>query len=209
MSMFAVTTKGGLYLGFGKRAFAHDGPVIAGDADDGGRKDRAGVARIEYQRETVAKLFHDLLRVGAGRKAGEIGAGSGDGAADGFDQCGCDVRIGPAQGDAPCVPGDLEREAMSGFDDERERTGPEFVRKCEKHIGNIANERDGLLDGIDQNGQSFRFRTALDAENFLDRGEVQGVGSEPIKRVGRNADDAAAPDEARGIVNDSLLRGFR
>src|SRR6266852_8955762 len=140
--MFALTTKGGLYLGFGKRAFAHDYPVITGDAHDGGRQDRAGVAGIENQREAVAKLLHDLLRVGAGRKAGEIGAGSGDGAADGFDQCGCDARIGPPQRDAPCVPSDLEREAMSGFDDERERTGPEFVRESEKHIWYVADERD-------------------------------------------------------------------
>lgn len=57
-----------LYFGFRERAFARDRPVIAVDADDGGREDAACVTRIEHERKTVAQLLDDLLRVRARRK---------------------------------------------------------------------------------------------------------------------------------------------
>lgn len=62
--------------------------MVAVDADDCGGQDAAGVAGIEDQREAVTQLLHDLRGAGAGWKAGEIGAGAGDGSADGFDKRG-------------------------------------------------------------------------------------------------------------------------
>ena len=83
---------------FGDYAFADQCPVVAVDADDGGGEDAAGVAGIEDQREAIAELLNDLLSAGAGWKAGKIGAGAGDGAADGFDERGGDFANWPSAG---------------------------------------------------------------------------------------------------------------
>ena len=79
----------------------------------------------------------------------------------GFDQRGGDARIRPAQRDAAGVAGHFQRQAMRGVDDQRQRAGPEFVREREKGVGNVADQRDRLLDRIHQNRQRVRFRAAL------------------------------------------------
>ena len=122
--------------------------MVAIDADDRGGEDTAGVAGIEDQRETVTELLYDLLGAGAGWKAGEIGAGAGDGATDGFDERGGNFGIGPAESDASGVASDFQRQAMRGFDYKSEAARPEFIGEGEKTIGDVADETDGLLDRI-------------------------------------------------------------
>lgn len=92
---------------FGDYAFADQGPLVAIDPDDGGGQDAAGIAGVEDQRQAVAQLLHDLCSAGAGWKAGEIRAGAGDGASDGFDERGGNFGIGPAKGDASGVACDF------------------------------------------------------------------------------------------------------
>ncbi len=113
--------------------------MVAVEADDGGGEDAAGVACVEDQGQAVAELLYDLICGGAGREAGEIGAGAGDGSADGFDDCGGDWHIRPAQSDAAGVAGDFQGQTVGGFDDEGQRAGPEFVRESKKCVGHIAN----------------------------------------------------------------------
>jgi len=66
----------------GDSAETADAPVIAFEFDDGGRHDTAGFARVQDQREAIAKLTENLLAAGAGGRAGNIGAGAGERDAD-------------------------------------------------------------------------------------------------------------------------------
>lgn len=153
-------------------------------------------------------MLHDLLGAGARRETGEIGAGAGDGAADGFDERGGDFGIGPAESDASGVAGDFQRQAMSGFDDESETAGPEFIGESEETVRDVADERYGLFDGVDEDRESFGFGAALGAKDGFDRGEVEGIDGKAVESVGGNADNFAALDETSGVLHQMIFRRF-
>ena len=99
-------------FGEGDGAFAEDFPVFVLDADDGGGEARAGFAGIENEREAKAELLHQLIGVGAGWEAGNVGAGASDGAAEFVDELFDDGMFGPAEGDFASVGGDFQRDAI-------------------------------------------------------------------------------------------------
>lgn len=185
-------------FGFGDGAFANDAPLAAVDANDCGGERGAGIAAVEDEGEAVAELFDDLAPVRARGKTREVGAGAGDGPADGLDQRCDDARVGPAERDAAAVAGNFEWHAVSCRDDQRQRARPEFMREREKPVRHLASEGDRLFDRTDENRQSFRFGAALDAKDLFDGGEVEGVGRKGVERVGRHGYDTAALDEAGG-----------
>jgi len=193
-------------FGVGQGAFAHDGPLVAIDAHDGGGKGAAGVARIKYQGKLAAELLDDFVGVAAGRPSGQVGAGTGDGAASSFDHGGRDARISPAQCHASAVAGNFEGQAVRRFNNECERARPEFAGQCEKSVGDIASKRNGLLDGIHQYRQRAIFRPSLDLENALDGRQIEWIGGKAVKGVGRNTDNSAPLDKARSIFNNRSFR---
>src|SRR5580704_19141873 len=83
----------------GDGAFAEDFPVFVLDADDRGGEAGTGFAGVENEREAQAELLHQLIGVGAGREAGDVRAGAGDGAAELVDELFDDGMFGPAQCD--------------------------------------------------------------------------------------------------------------
>lgn len=95
---------------------------------------------------------------------------------------------------------------MSGFDDQSEAAGPEFIREGEETIGDIADEGYGLFDGVDEDRESFGFGAALGAKDGFDRGEVEGIDGEAVESVGGNADDFAALDETGGVLHQMIFR---
>lgn len=200
-----LAREGALNIGIRDGAFADDGPVVAIDTHNGRGQDGARIAGIEDERQAIVELLDDLLCVGAGRKTGKICAGAGDGPADGVNQRGGDARIGPTERDAAAIAGDFQRKAMSGVNDDRESARPEFVRESKKRVRNIAHERDGLLDGVDQNRERFRFRAAFNAEDFLDGREIERIGGESVEGIRGHADHTAAADEAGGVVHHRRL----
>jgi len=97
---------------------------------------------------------------------------------------------------------------MSGLDDQSESAGPELIRESEKSVGHIARERDGLLDGIDEDREGASFGARLELENALDGIEIEWVGGKAVESVRGNGDYAAALDEAGGVVDDMPLGCF-
>ena len=101
----------------GDGAETADAPVIATEFDDSGRHDGVGFAGIEDQRKTIAQLVKDFTSTGAGGGVRNIGAGAGEGHTDFGDEIGDDARLGPTQGDAAGVGGNLEGQAVGSVDD--------------------------------------------------------------------------------------------
>lgn len=95
---------------------------------------------------------------------------------------------------------------MRGFDYEREAAGPEFICQREETIGNIADEADGLLDGVHENRKSFCFRAAFGAKDGFDGRKIEGINREAVKCVGGDADDFAAFDETCGVSHQIIFR---
>ena len=75
----------------------------------------------------------------------------------------------------PRVSRHLERQAVRRLDDQRQCAGPEFVREREKCIRHVAHQVDGLLDGIDEDGQRAGFGAPLYLENALDGVKVERI----------------------------------
>jgi hypothetical protein len=98
---------------------------------------------------------------------------------------------------------------MRGVDDDGQSPGPEFVREGQERVGNVAGERDGLLDRIDEDRECFRFRPALHAEHFFDRGEIERIGRKGVESIGGHADDTSTADEAGGVVHHRRLGSLR
>ena len=88
-------------------------------------------------------------------------------------------EFGPAQSHAPGIAGDFQRQAMRGFDDQRQRAGPEFVARESESVRHIAHQRDRLLDGIDQDRQRSRFRAALGAKHASMAARLNGSAERP------------------------------
>jgi TrmH family RNA methyltransferase len=97
---------------------------------------------------------------------------------------------------------------MCGLYNQGQRARPEFVRENQKHVGHIANQRDGLLDGIHQDGKSFGFRPAFGLEHGFDGREIKWIGAKAVESVRRNANYFAAIDESGGVVHHAFLGGF-
>ena len=190
----------------GDGAFADYTPFVAIETDDGGGEDALGISGIENQRQAIAELFHDLPGVGAGRIPGKIGAGTGDGAADGRDQLSDYVRTSPAQSDASGIAGDFQRQTMGSFNHESEWPGPEFIGEFEKTIGNFADEGQRLFLRIDQDGQSFGFRAPFGAEYAFDGGKIERINGQAVEGVRGDAYHLAALDEASGVIDDVRFR---
>ena len=199
----------GFYFVDGDGAFAEDFPVFVLDADDGGGEPGAGFAGIEDERQTQAELLHQLLCVGAGRETRDVSAGAGDGAAEFVDELLDDGMLGPAERDFAGVGSDFQRDAIRGFDDQREAAGPEGLRElCEiarrvLHRGAfeeaLAHQDERLVQRIDQDGKSASFGTAFDAIEFVHGGEIEGIRGKSVESVGGDGNDTAADEEMRRV----------
>ena len=196
-------------VGGGNDAFADDFPGVVAEDDDGGDEVGAEVAGVEYQRDAGAELLHYLRAADAGRMAGDIGAGAGDGAGELVDEAGDDGVARPAQSDASGVAGDFEWQAMSGVDDDGERAGPKMLGESQKIYGDIAREQHALVNGIDQDGQGAGFGAAFDAVDLGHGGEVERVGGKSVDGVGGDGDHAAASQEFSRVTEHVWFRGLR
>jgi len=174
----------------GDGAFAADAPLVATKLDDRGGHGAGGFAGIEDERDAIAELAEDFVAAFASGRSGEVGAGAGERNAKFGDEIGDDVAFGPAKSDATGVGSDLQGKAVGGVDDDRKRAGPASLGEPKEIIGEIFGEDRGVDEGIDENGKGAMFGTALDSENFLDGGEIDGIGGEGVERVRGDSDDS-------------------
>lgn len=98
---------------------------------------------------------------------------------------------------------------MGSPDDQRQRARPELVRERQKGVGNIPDQRDSLLDRIDQDRQRLRFRASLDAENALDGGKVEWIGRKAVDGIRRYRNHTASPNETCGVFDCLPVGRFR
>src|SRR3989338_4422432 len=193
-------------VGFADGAFAEDAPSIAAQIHHRRSQQGLRLAAIEDERQAVADLFHHLGGIGAGGEAGEVGAGAGDGRAQGGNHRAGNLRVRQAQGDAAGAAGHLEGHARRGFDHDRQRSRPEALRQLEEGVRQLGDELAALLHGGDENGQGAALGPAFD---FIDAGygrEIERVGGQPVESVGGNADHLAPPDELDGALDGARLR---
>jgi hypothetical protein len=176
----------------GDGTLAADAPEVAAKFDDGGGREGVGFAGIEDERDAVSELAENFLAAFAGGRAGKISAGAGEGDAEFVDEIRDDPIFGPAESDSAGVGGDLEGKTIGGIDNDGERTGPAGFGETKEIVRKIFSEDRGLRERIDKNGKSAVLWTAFDLEDFVDSGEIDGIGRESVKRVRGNGDNRAA-----------------
>ena len=164
-------------------ALAADAPVVTAEFHNGGRQRASGVAAIEDEWETVAKLAKHLIATLAGGGAGNIGTGAGQRHTEFGDEIDHDFVVGPTQRDAACICGHFERKPVGRIDDDGEWARPASLRKPVKIVGQILGQHLGVDERIDENGQSAMLGASFHAENFFDGGEIYGICGESVKSV--------------------------
>lgn len=187
-----IATEGGLDLSGRDGAFAADAPVVAAEFDNGGGRNVVGFSSIEDERNAIAELGEDLDAAAAGGRTRNVGAGAGKRDTEFGDKVRDDRAVRPAKSDPPSVGGDFEGQAVRGVDDHGERAGPAGVGETIEVIGKIAGENRSVNERIDEDGESATLGASLDAEDFFDRREINGISSESVERVRRDGDDRAA-----------------
>ena len=191
--------------GGGDGAGAADAPVVAAKFDDGGRSGDSRFAGVQDEGQAVAELAKDFIAAGAGGRAGKIGAGSGDGRAVLADEIADDFALGPAQGDAAGVGGKFEGETVGGVEDDGKGAGPAGFGEFEKIVGEIAGKKRCLVKRTDEDSEGAGFGAAFDAEDFVDGGEVEGIGDEGVERVGGSGDDRATAEPIGGVTDEQRV----
>ncbi len=205
----AVEVEGGLDDLRGNGAFAAYAPEVSTKFDDGGGNEALSLASVEDEGNTIAELAEDFVATGAGGRAGDVGAGAGERDANFRDESSHDFTSGPPKSDAASVAGNLERKAHGSVEDDGEGPRPECVGKTVEIVGKLASENVGVVDGVDENGKSLRFGAALDAEDFVDSREVDGVGGERVERVGGDGDDRAAIEPTSSVTDEARIGRIR
>ncbi len=191
--------------GGGDGAGAADAPVVAAKFDDGGRSGDSRFAGVQDEGQAVAELAKDFIAAGAGGRAGKIGAGAGDGRAVFADEIADDFAFGPAESNAARVGGHFERKAVGGVEDDGKRAGPAGFGEFEKIVGEIAGKKRGLVKRTDEDGEGAGFGAALNAKDFVDGGEVEGIGDERVERVGGSGDDRTAAEPVGGVADEERV----
>ncbi len=190
-------------------AFAANAPEVATKFDDGGRNETLSFAGVKDERDTIAELAKDLVATGTCGRAGDVGAGASKRYADFLDKLSDDFTSGPAKSDAPGVAGDFERKAHGSVKDNGERPGPESVGETIEIVGKVASENVRVMDGVDEERKSLGFGASLDAEDFVDGGEIDGIGSQCVERVGGNRDHRAAIEPPSSVTDEARIGRIR
>lgn len=205
----AVGVQGGLDDVGGNGAFAADAPEIATEFDDCGWHQGLRFARVEDERDAVAELAEDLGATGACGRAGDVGASAGKRDANFLDEPRNDFTSRPAKGDAASVAGNLQRKAHGSVENDGERAGPESVGETIKIIRKVPSKNVGVVDGVDKKRKRFGFGASLDAEDFVDGGKIDGIGSEGVERVGRNSDHRTAIKPPSRVTDKARIGRIR
>jgi hypothetical protein len=201
--------KSGLDNVRGHGAFAADAPVIAAEFDDGGRDEALGFTGVEDERKAVAELAENLVTAGTGGRTGNVGTCAGERNTEFLDESHSDFASGPTKSNAARVAGDFERKAHGGVQNDGERAGPESVGQAVEIVGEFAGENVGVMNGIDEDGKGFGFGATLDAENFVDGCEVDGIGGKSVEGVGGNGNNRTAIEPASCVTDEAGIRRIR
>ncbi len=202
---------GGVVVGRGMAVGVEGGlDDFGGDgADDGGRHESLSFSRVEDERDAIAELAKDFVATGAGGRARNVGAGAGERDADFLDESTDDFTSGPTQGDAASVAGNFQRETHGSVENDGERAGPESLGETIEIVGKIASENVRVVNGVDEQRKSFGFGASFDAEDFVDGGEVDRIGSKSVERVGGNRDHRAAIEPTSRVTDEARIRRIR
>jgi hypothetical protein len=176
----------------GDSAFAANAPVVATKFDDGGGQRAVGFAGVEDERKTIAELAEDFFAGFAGGGAGKVGAGAGERDTEFRDEVTDDFVFGPAESDAASVGGDLQGKAVGSLNDDGERAGPAGLGEAKKIVGKVFGKDLGVNERVDEDRKGAVFGASLDAKNFFDSGEIDGISGEGVKRVRGNGNNRTA-----------------
>jgi len=179
--------------------------VIAAQFHDGGRHEAGGFAGIEDEREAITELAENLFTAGAGRGVRDVGAGAGERDAKFGNEIRDNFRLGPAQGDAAGVGGDLEGETVRGVDDDGERAGPAGFREAIEIVGQRFGENERVIQMVDEDGKGAVLGASFNAEDLFDSGEIDGIGGQGVKRICRNGNDRTTVQPSGSVADDTRV----
>lgn len=112
----------------------------------------------------------------------------------------------PTESDAAGVGGDFEGQTVGGVDDDGKRAGPQGFGEAIEVVREIFGENDRVIDMADENWEGTVFGASFDAKYLFDRGEVDGIGCQSVKRVGRNGGDRTAVQPGGNVADDAGVR---
>ena len=88
-------------------------------------------------------------------------------------------------------------------------SGPGQRRRRDDRNCRATRERAGVMDGVDENGKSVGFGASFDAEDFVDSGKIDGIGSQGVKRICGNGDDRATIQPSGSVADDTRIGRIR
>ncbi len=154
-------------------------------------------------------MAKDFVAAGAGGRAGNVSAGTGKRDAEFLDEFTDNFTRGPPKGDAAGVASNFQRKPHGSVENDGERAGPESVGETIKIVGKFASENVRVVYGVDQKRESFGFGASLDAEDFVDSREIDGIGSESVERIGGNGDHRTTIQPTSGVTDEARIGRIR
>jgi hypothetical protein len=173
------------------RARAQQGHAAAEAGDDRGLEAHLAFPAVEHEADAVAQLLAHVGRTGRADAPVTVRRWRRDAAPEGREQRARDRVRGRPQGDARLAAGHLGRHALRLWKHQRERAGPERIRKpCggRRHLRRPGARRGEVAEVDDQR---VRGGPALGDEDARHRERVLGVGAEAIDRLGRERHEFA------------------
>ena len=188
-------------------AFAdnHPGVGAAAEVDDGGGGRAGSWAAVYDERDFVAELLQDGLRVGAFCGTAEVGGGGRDREAELRDNRATDGGFGDSERYVAGVGGNAEGELAAGFDDDGEWAGPEAFGEFVEGDVDAAGEFVGLRDVGDEKREGLVAGAGFELVDAVDGAEVYGVDGQSVKGVGGQGGYVAGVEAVDDAVDE---RGF-
>ena len=180
--------------------------VRPAEIDDGGFKADGGRSVIEDHRHPVAESLGDMGRRGGAEAPGGIGAGGGDGPAEGLEQAGRHgmARHPDGQGIEPRRGQQRDGAALPAWQDQGQRPRPELRRQDPRAL---IHRHQGFGGGLvrEMDDQRVEARPVLRREDCCHGAVVSGVGAQAVDRLGRKGDELAGGKRC-GCRGDVLFR---
>ena len=205
-SCLALQNHDYLVRGYGALAQDHPAARPQREIDDGGGQRAPGGTAVDDQRNAIADLVAHAGRVGALRRALQIGRRSRDRQPKTLHHRARNGRVRHADGHVAGVRRGAQRKPAAGAHNNRQRPGPELVGQPVKRHIQVAGQLIGLRHRSDQQRKRLVLLPAFELVNLLHRAQVHRVHGQPIKRIGGQGNHVALAQAGNDVIDPVCLR---